>query len=104
MADGLVVAGGTSLSALVAARADLLGGFSLDQRLEDQGERLADDIQVTGHLSTSSGGCRWIGIGSISSVAPDRPALREWTSSRLGDDRAPTGWKGCLEGPFDRLP
>jgi hypothetical protein len=42
-----VAVGGASLSALVAARADLLGGFGLDQRLEDQGERLADDIQVT---------------------------------------------------------
>jgi hypothetical protein len=39
--------GRASLSALVAASTDLLGGFGLDQRLEDQGERLADDVQVT---------------------------------------------------------
>jgi hypothetical protein len=38
--------GGARLGPLVAGGADLLGGFRLDQRLQDQGQRLADHIQV----------------------------------------------------------
>jgi hypothetical protein len=35
-----------SLSALVAAGADVLGGFGVDQGLQDQPQRLADDVEV----------------------------------------------------------
>ena len=42
-----VAVGGTASAALIAAGADPLGSLGLDQRLQHQGEALADDVEVT---------------------------------------------------------
>jgi len=39
--------GGPLLAPLIGPSADVLGGLDLDQRLEDQGQPFADDVQVT---------------------------------------------------------
>ena len=39
--------GGALLAALIGPGADVLGGLGLDQRLQHQRERFADDVQVT---------------------------------------------------------
>jgi hypothetical protein len=44
---GAVAMGGALLSALIAVGADVLGGLGVDQRLQDQRERLADEVEVT---------------------------------------------------------
>jgi hypothetical protein len=44
---GAVAVGGALLGSLIGPSADALGGLDLDQRLEHQGEPLADDVQVT---------------------------------------------------------
>jgi len=38
--------GGALLGPLIGPSADVLGGLGLDQRLQPQGQRLADDVQV----------------------------------------------------------
>jgi hypothetical protein len=43
---GAVAVGGALLGALIGPGADLLGSLGVDQRLQDQRERLADDVQV----------------------------------------------------------
>lgn len=49
-----IAVGGAPVSALVAARADHLGGFSLDQRLQTGADQLGDTAPASADLSASS--------------------------------------------------
>jgi hypothetical protein len=44
---GAVAVGGALLGSLIPVGADVLAGLDLDQRLEDQRQPFADDVQVT---------------------------------------------------------